>query len=244
MVTPIAKKLSVLTISWMALAVSYPVISSQEEAGASAHAHKHDHGHGHGHGHAHNHDHGHTHDHSHDQDIYAGYFKDSQVRGRSLSDWQGDWQSVYPYLQKGALDQVFAHKAEHGGKKAADEYKAYYEEGYRTGVGRVVIDGKRVTFYKNGESLSGDYAYDGYEILTYEAGNRGVRFIFEQETGPEALPQFIQFSDHNIYPTKADHYHLYWGDDRAALLEEVTNWPTYYSSELSGEEIAREMMAH
>ncbi|PTW37588.1 ZinT/YodA lipocalin-like zinc-recruitment protein [Rhodovulum kholense] len=39
-------------------------------------------------------------------------------------------------------------------------------------------------------------------------------------------------------------FHLYWGDDRAALLEEVTNWPTYYPADLSGEAVAQEMMAH
>lgn len=36
--------------------------------------------------------------------------------------------------------------------------------------------------------------------------------------------------NHRIYPTEAEHFHLYWGDDRAALLVEVVNWPTYYPS--------------
>ncbi|MGD9866165.1 MAG: ZinT/AdcA family metal-binding protein, partial [Pseudodonghicola sp.] len=30
----------------------------------------------------------------------------------------------------------------------------------------------------------------------------------------------------------------------AALLEEVTNWPTYYPSTLSADQIVHEMMAH
>src|SRR3954465_1292681 len=54
------------------------------------------------------------HNHSHDDEteqIYKGYFEDSQVTDRSLSDWEGDWQSVYPYLQDGTLDEVFAYKA-------------------------------------------------------------------------------------------------------------------------------------
>ena len=49
---------------------------------------------------------------------------------------------------------------------------------------------------------------------------------------------------HRIAPAKADHYHLYWGDDRAAVLEELTNWPTYYPSGLSAGEIVKEMTAH
>jgi zinc transport system substrate-binding protein len=58
------------------------------------------------------------------------------------------------------------------------------------------------------------------------------------------LPTTSSFSDHKIAPAKADHYHLYWGNDRAALLEEVTNWPTYYPSFLDAKQIVEDMMAH
>ncbi|MDL4839851.1 metal ABC transporter solute-binding protein, Zn/Mn family [Aquibacillus rhizosphaerae] len=191
----------------------------------------------------HEHEHGHAHEEDTEQ-IYAGYFEDDQIEDRPLSDWEGDWQSVYPYLQDGTLDEVFAHKSEHDGEKTAEEYKEYYEIGYKTEVNRIVIEGDTVTFYENGEEKTGKYTYDGYEILTYEAGNRGVRFIFKLTEETEGLPQYIQFSDHSIYPTIAGHYHLYWGNDREALLEEVTKWPTYYPSELTGEEIVHEMVAH
>lgn len=191
------------------------------------------------------HDHSHEHDHAHDTDnsVYKGYFEDSQIKDRPLSDWEGDWQSVYPHLQDGTLDDVMAHKAEHG-DKSAEEYRAYYETGYSTDTDRIVIEGDSVTFFRDSGPVEGHYESDGYEILIYEKGNRGVRFIFEKTEGDDAAPRFIQFSDHRIAPEKADHYHLYWGDDRAALLEELTNWPTYYPSSLSGEQIAEEMMAH
>ncbi|ESR27321.1 putative zinc-binding lipoprotein ZinT [Lutibaculum baratangense AMV1] len=209
---------------------------NNQEPAAQADSHAHDHDHDHGQEQAHGHSHG-------SDAIYKGHFEDSQIEARQLSDWEGDWQSVYPYLQDGSLDEVMVHKAAHG-DKTAEEYRAYYDTGYRTDVERITISGDTVTFYENGEPLEGRYASDGYEILTYKAGNRGVRFIFEKTDGDEAAPDFIQFSDHRIAPEKADHYHLYWGDDRAALLEEVTNWPTYYPSSLSAEEIVREMMAH
>lgn len=201
---------------------------------------------------SHSHENESDHDHDHDahstseesQKIYDGFFEDSQVEDRPLSDWAGNWQSVYPLLQNGTLDEVFADKALHSDDMTAEEYKAYYTEGYRTDVERVVIEGDRVAFFKKGEELAGDYTYDGYEILTYEAGNRGVRFVFELTEGAEGLPQFIQFSDHGISPTDASHYHLYWGADREALLEEVVNWPTYYPSDMDGHDIVHEMMAH
>lgn len=197
-----------------------------------------------GSGQVHDHDGQEAHGHSHgDDQIYKGYFKDDQVKERALSDWAGDWQSVYPYLQDGTLDPVMAHKAEQG-DKSADAYKAYYEIGYRTDVERIEISGDTVTFFKEGKPLEARYAGDGHEILNYEAGNRGVRFIFKKTEGDADAPQYIQFSDHKIAPEASDHYHLYWGDDRAALLEEVTNWPTYYPSSLDAKEIVREMIAH
>nr|WP_187972989.1 zinc metallochaperone AztD [Aquibium microcysteis] len=202
--------------------------------------------HEHDEAHAHGGDKAHGHDHAHDEaarQIYKGYFEDSQIEDRPLSDYAGDWQSVYPYLRDGTLDPVWAHKAE-SGDQTADQWKAYYEIGYKTDVERITIEGDVVTFYRGGAPLAGHYAYDGREVLTYKKGNRGVRFIFRKVEGDPAAPQFIQFSDHRIAPATADHYHLYWGDDRAALLEEVTNWPTYYPSSLDAEAIVHEMLAH
>lgn len=175
--------------------------------------------------------------------IYEGYFEDNQVEDRELSDWEGDWQSVYPYLLSGALDEVFEHKAEHG-DMTEEEYKEYYTAGYETDVDRIIIEDNNVTFFENGNEYSGEYTSGGYEILNYEAGNRGVRFIFELVDGADEMPQYIQFSDHNIFPAESYHFHLYWGDDREELLEEVTHWPTYYPSELNEKGIVRDMLAH
>jgi len=189
------------------------------------------------------HDHDHAHSSEAEKQIYKGYFEDDQIKPRTLADWQGDWQSVYPYLQDGTLDPVMAHKAEHG-SMSAQEYRDYYDVGYKTDVDRIVIDGDTFTFYRDGAPVTATYASDGFEILTYKKGNRGVRFIFKKTGGDDAAPAFVQFSDHRIAPAKADHYHLYWGDDRAALLEEVTNWPTYYPSAMNGDQIVDAMLAH
>lgn len=168
---------------------------------------------------------------------------EADVQARPLSDWAGDWQSLYPLLQNGLLDVVIDHKAESGQKTAA-EYRAYYEAGFKTDVERILIDNASVTFFKDGQPVQGQYADDGYEILTYESGNQGVRFVFRKVGGDAAAPQSIQFSDHKLKPTKADHYHLYWGDDRAVLLKEVTNWPTYFPADLSEAQIVSDMLAH
>jgi zinc transport system substrate-binding protein len=193
--------------------------------------------------HKHSHDHSHDHSHASKGSVYEGYFDDDQVKVRPLSDWQGDWQSVYPYLVDGTLDPVMTEKAKHG-DKSAEDYRAYYETGYKTDVDRIVIEDNSVSFFRGKEPVKAEYETDGHEILTYKKGNRGVRYIFKKSAGDEAAPQFIQFSDHTIAPRKAEHFHLYWGNDRAALLKEVTNWPTYYPSHMNGKQIVEEMLAH
>ena len=74
----------------------------------------------------------------HTGDIYEGYFENGQVEDRNISDWAGEWQSVYHYLESGVLDEVFEHKAE-SGDMSAEEYKEYYREGYMTEVSELEI---------------------------------------------------------------------------------------------------------
>ena len=146
--------------------------------------------------------------------VQNGYFEDSAVKDRTLSDYAGQWQSVYPYLQDGTLDQVFDYKAKLSGKMTAAEYKAYYEKGYKTDVSNINITDKTMEFVVNGQKKKYTYKY-------------------------------VQFSDHNIAPTKAAHFHIFYGgESQEALFNELENWPTYYPTKLSGQEIAQEMLAH
>lgn len=172
-----------------------------------------------------------------------GYFEDQDVEERPLTNWENEWQSVYPYLQDGTLDEVFEHKAKDGDKTAA-EYKEYYEVGYETDVTKIDITAETITFHKGKEKVTGTYEADGYEILTYEKGNRGVRYIFKQVDPKSTAPKYVQFSDHIIKDETSHHFHIYMGDDRTKLLEELENWPTYYPATLSGHDIAHEMIAH
>lgn len=192
-----------------------------------------------------NHNHNHSHGDEKQKEIYSGIFEVDEIKDRELLDWEGDWQSVFPYLLDGTLDEVLQKKVETKKDKTLGEYKEYYKVGYETDIKRIVIKENTITFYKNGERKTGEYKYHGYEILTYESGNKGVRYLFDLVGKVDGVPKYVQFSDHSIYPTKADHYHIYFGDDKHdTLLNELDNWPTYYFSNLSGEEIAEEMNAH
>lgn len=179
--------------------------------------------------------------------IYSGFFYNDEIEARELSDWEGQWQSVHTYLADGDLDEVMEHKAEAADdpEKTAAYYKEYYTKGYETDIQYIDIHGSEVTFTdEKGEQQSADYEHDGHEVLEYERGNRGVRFVFKRVGDNDKMPKYIQFSDHAIAPQEALHYHLYWGDDRQELLDEVEHWPTYYPIDYTIEQIKADMMAH
>lgn len=181
----------------------------------------------------------------HDDDVYEGYFDDEDVADREISDWAGSWQSVYPYFEEGELDEVYETRAEEDGDMTFEEYKEYYETGYRTDVDNIdITEEGEITFHAGDTSFGGSYVYEGYEILEYEAGNRGVRFIFELEDGEDNAPRYIQFSDHIIAPEDSGHFHLYWGDDNEELLEEMEHWPTYYPEDISVDQIIDDLLLH
>ena len=61
----------------------------------------------------------------HDHSKEVSTFKDDEVEDRSLSDWNGEWQSAYPFALDGTLDKAFESMAKDG-ETSADEYKTYY----------------------------------------------------------------------------------------------------------------------
>lgn len=179
--------------------------------------------------------------------VANGYFKDKDIKNRKLSDWTGKWQSIYPLLEKGVLDPVFDYKAKKNKDMSAAEYKKYYTTGYKTDVDQINIDGKKMTmtFIQNGKSHKYTYKYVGNKTLTYKKGNRGVRYLFEAKDKDAGQFKYVQFSDHQIKPSKAEHFHIFFGgDSQKVLLDEMNNWPTYYPSNLSDHEIAQEIIAH
>ena len=60
----------------------------------------------------------------------------------------------------------------------------------------------------DGSSVTHTYRYDGYKILTYSSGKKGVRYLFTATDSQAADNpyQYIQFSDHQIDPTRSAHF--------------------------------------
>ncbi|EUD09085.1 metal-binding protein ZinT [Providencia alcalifaciens] len=174
-----------------------------------------------------------------------GIFSDKDVQDRQLSDWDGVWQSVEPYLADGTLDPVMQAKAVKNKDKTAEEYRAYYAKGYKTDVDMIGIENNIIEFHRGDKVTQCKYDYAGYRILNYTSGKKGVRYLFECKDKSSQAPKFIQFSDHIIAPEKARHFHLYMGNEsQEALLTQLDNWPTYYPYSMNGNDIAHEMQHH
>lgn len=173
-----------------------------------------------------------------------GIFNNETVQDRSLSDWDGVWQSVYGYLKDGALDPVLQQKA-HQGEKSVEEYRKYYLKGYLTDIDSIGIENNEIEFYRGTHVERCIYHYDGYKILTYASGRKGVRYLFSCHDKHSGAPAFIQFSDHAISQKSSQHFHLFMGNNsHAALLKEMENWPTYYPYNMSQSDVVAEMLHH
>ena len=83
-------------------------------------------------------------------------------------------------------------------------------------------------FVQGGQSKKFTYKYVGKKILTYKKGNRGVRFLFEATDADAGQFKYVQFSDHNIAPVKAEHFHIFFGgtSQEALLKKWTTGQPT------------------
>ncbi|TQR26684.1 metal ABC transporter solute-binding protein, Zn/Mn family [Campylobacter sp. MIT 97-5078] len=171
-------------------------------------------------------------------------FKDSEVKDRTINDYQGEFYSVYPLLLDDSLDEIFYLKALNN-KQSKNEIKAYYKEGYKSDIDKILINNDNISFYKKNEVLKGTYAYKGFKIFTYESGKKGVRYQFENTDKTSKAPKFVQFSDHQISPTKSNHFHIFIGDlSFEALNKKMLNWPTFYSTLLSKEQIIEDQITH
>ena len=155
------------------------------------------------------------HDHDHDHSKEVSTFEDDEVQDRSLSDWAGDWQSAYPFVLDGTLDDAFAAMAEKG-EMTAEEYKTYYQNGYKTDITNIDIEGDHIEFtYENSKKVGSNYKYVGYYIQNWSTGTKAAMYRFEAED-----------------------------KDSGAIVDPENSWPTFFPADMTGEEICEHMEGH
>ncbi|EWM52410.1 metal ABC transporter solute-binding protein, Zn/Mn family [Ruminococcus flavefaciens] len=189
------------------------------------------------------HEKGNGHDHDHSKEVST--FEDDEVKDRPLSDWEGDWQSAYPLVLDGSLDEAWEHKAE-SGKMTAEEYKDYYTKGYKSDYNTISIHDDHIKFTDNdGKVTESDYKYAGYFIQDWSTGTRAAMYRFEAEDKNSGAPVYIEFNDHIIEPEKAEHFHIRMSNESYdAIVDPEGNWPTFFDASLSPEGVCDEVIGH
>lgn len=182
---------------------------------------------------------GHDHDHEHAE------IEESGIKDRELSDFEGSWQSLYPFLEAGELEAyVKDHAEEHG--EPEDEVREELAEKWGCDLNAVSVDGSKIDFtFADGTTKSGEYKYAGYTPVLADDGDiHAVRYQYEAVSGDS--PKYVVFNDHGYEPGKAEHFHIYYGDgaDIETALADFTYNPFFIPADLNGEEALEVLNGH
>ena len=174
---------------------------------------------------------GHDHEHEHAE------IEESDIKDRELSDFAGSWQSLYPLLEAGELEEyVKDHAEEHG--EPVDEVREELAKKWGCDLTEVTVDGSKIEFtYADGTKKSGEYTYAGYTPVLADDGDiHAVRYQYQMVSGDS--PKYVVFNDHGYEPSKAEHFHIYYGDgaDIETALASFTYNPFFIPACLNGEE--------
>ncbi|OUM65703.1 hypothetical protein PIROE2DRAFT_7200, partial [Piromyces sp. E2] len=180
-----------------------------------------------------------THDHDHDHDNANASVDGNEVKNRELSDFEGEWKSLYIYIRSGQFDEVSAINAKNIGDKTEEEYKEHYKTNFKSEFDRMIIKGNKISFIdENGKSVSSEYINRGPIIVEWSPGVNAGFYQYEAKDKTSGVPKFILFNDHNNGPAKAVHIHFRSSDTLFDSVDRENKvWATYYPESMSDEDI-------
>jgi zinc transport system substrate-binding protein len=179
--------------------------------------------------------------HSHEDEI-----NQEEIEDRTLSDFAGEWKSLYPLLLEGKLDAFCEQQAENCDDSAvtAEDFLNQYKTSWKTEVEVIHVENSQITFtYTDKTQRSAAYTYAGYQTMENEEGEIiGVRYQFE--TDSTDAPKYVQFNDHGYKPEESQHFHVYFGNESFEDLMKAETNPFFVKKEKTDGEIAEELMEH
>lgn len=214
----------------------------KHDYGHDEHDHDHDaHEHEHGHDHdAHEHEHeAHEHSHDHDEEI-----TEADIKPREVSEFAGEWQSLYPVLMTGALDEYVEFQAEKKSISVKDS-RAEIEAKWNCGIKTIKIKGDEITLiYDNGKIESGSYKYAGFATKKNDQGKiSSIRHKFSLVKGNG--PKYVMLNDHGHEPVKSvEHFHIYFGNNNFDELVTTKSNPFFVDSKLDAKGCLANVMGH
>ncbi len=220
-----------------------------EEAHEEEHAHEGEEAHEEEHAHegeeAHEHEHAQEaekqqeHSHDHDEEI-----TEDDIKPREVSEFAGEWQSLYPVLMTGALDEYVEFQAE---KKeiSVEESREEIEMKWNCGVKTIKIEDNSITlFFDDGSQKSGTYEYAGFATKTNEEGKiSSIRHEFLKKDGDG--PKYVMLNDHGHEPVDhVEHFHIYFGDNNFDELVTTKSNPFFVDAKLDAKGCLENVMGH
>ncbi|GHU68035.1 hypothetical protein FACS1894184_09080 [Clostridia bacterium] len=161
-------------------------------------------------------------EHEHDEDA----FDPASVKDRPMTDFDGNWKTILPYVMNGQLNDYI--------QKRADSSEVSFEEMLETTKYRLRSDFD-VFSVRNGvvtiNGISALYTYAGFRTTDTSAW-----YSLKLADGTPGMPIYIAFNDHSTgnaedaHDHDSDsvaHTHFRYGDDLDALMA-ATDWSTFY----------------
>ena len=179
------------------------------------------------------------HEHAHSSEI-----DEHDIKDRSLSEFNGKWQSLYPVLMNGNLEEYVEHQAEEKGKSEA-EMKAEIAAKWNCGAKSVKVSGNKITItYDSGKSVTGKYSYAGYAVKRNDEGKiTNVRYKFESKD--KNVPKYVMFNDHGFAPAdEVAHFYFYFGNNGFEEFMDSKVNSYFVDSKLSAHECEDLLLGH
>ena len=184
---------------------------------------------------AHKHDEKEDHDHDHDHD-HKDEDEEKGVKNRELTDFDGEWKSLYPYILSGQLDDACVLNP---GERTYEECVYHYQNNFKTDIVNMIIKDNSITYiYDNGLSATSEYINRGPVIVEWTPGTFSGFYQYEAKDKEANVPKFILLNDHNNGPAKAEHIHLRTGDSFFETVDRENKvWGMFYLQSTPDEEI-------
>ena len=169
--------------------------------------------------------------------------KDDTYSQVSLSDWNGNWNSMYEYLEEPYIQPAYSTLAENEG---VDEYKA--KEDYlakrKADFAGLIVDEDKVTFLdnfpeKDGKTI-GEGTYKFFKTEEQMLGEHKITWNIFEATNEDAPYKYLTLM--KIDPNEdLLHFHFRYGDDLDEILDKEDWFPTVVSPQTTNEQLIDEI---
>ncbi|ORX88208.1 Calycin-like protein [Anaeromyces robustus] len=182
------------------------------------------------------------HNHNHQS---TGTFTEADIKPRELSEFNGKYQSVYPYYLTGDLVDYVVQQAEKKNTTFVEQNKEINMK-WNCGVKYFEVNDDKITFiYDDDKEESAEYTYAGFGIKKNDKGEISTtRYKFE--TTSKNAPKYVMLNDHCHEPSDEPitHLHLHFGNESFDELMNSKIISFFVNANYTSEETREVLLGH